>query len=305
MAQCHNVMFTVFATEGEDLLDLDASLWPLCRYAVWQREVCPETGREHFQGYLELAKKQSFALLHDLEGLETAHFEPRRGSQKQAQDYCSKEDTRVEGPWTYGEAKHQGERTDLAAVKQDIDEGASNKDLWQEHHPTMVRYHKAYAVYKRTTAPKRSWAMEIVVYVGPSGTNKSKTAYEAYPDAYWKPKGKWWDGYDGEETVIIDEMYGSSFAYGDLLQLLDRYPYSVETKGGTVEFNSHRIVMTTNQEPEDWYDSEKTHQMSWEESPLYRRLHEFGRIIRTGEVHRRVRPRLNEPELYGAPEREN
>lgn len=292
-------MFTVFATEGEELLDLDPTLWPQCSYAVWQREVCPDTGREHFQGYIELNNAMTYTALQLYDGLNTAHFEQRRGTPQQAEDYCSKEDTRVEGPWRHGERKRPGERTDVLALKESIDEGTNTAQLWQDHPVTMFRMHKAATTYKRTITPKRDWPMELIVYIGPSGTGKTRTAREAYPDAYWKPKGKWWDGYDGQETVVIDEMYGSSFSFGELLQLLDRYPHSVEIKGDTVEFTSRRIVMTSNQEPEDWYDAEKTHQMDWANNPLNRRLQEFGRIIRTGEVHRRVRPRLNFGDLFG------
>lgn len=132
--------------------------------------------------------------------------------------------------------------------------------------------------------------MEIICYIGPSGTGKSRAAREAYPQAYWGPKGKWWDGYCGQETVIVDEMYGHRFSFSELLQLLDRYPFQVETKGGVRQFTSRRIVFTSNQDPQDWYNAERTHQMRWAENPLYRRLREYGRIIYTGEVHRATPP---------------
>ena len=141
--------------------------------------------------------------------------------------------------------------------------------------------------------------MEIICYIGPSGTGKSRAAREAYPQAYWGPKGKWWDGYCGQETVIVDEMYGHRFSFSELLQLLDRYPFQVETKGGVRQFTSRRIVFTSNQHPEDWYNAERTHQMRWAENPLYRRLREYGRIIQTGEVHRATAPPPEAPEERG------
>jgi len=130
--------------------------------------------------------------------------------------------------------------------------------------------------------------MEIIIIVGPSGTGKSRKARADYPTAYWGPRGKWWDGYTGQETVVVDEMYGHRMPFTDLLQLLDRYPYQVETKGGVQQFTSKRIVFTTNQNPEDWYDAERTHQCDWANNPLNRRIREYGKIIITGQVHRQA-----------------
>lgn len=75
----------------------------------------------------------------------------------------------------------------------------------------------------------------------------------------------WWDGYSGQHTVIIDEFYGQ-LRWSFVLQLLDRYPLRVETKGGCVPFVSRRIIITSNREPSQWYKS------SIDPAPLLRRL---------------------------------
>jgi len=299
-----NYMFTLFPLDGgEPLLLLDPATWPpWVTYVIYQREICPETGREHFQGYVELETKKSMVQLHaECEGLETAHFEPRRGSAAQAKAYCSKEASRVEGPWEFGEPKTQGQRADLIALKATIDSGATMVQIADDHFSEFLKFHKSIVTYKRLRQPKRDWPMELILYIGPSGTGKTRAVRDAFPNAYWKPHGKWWDEYDGQETVVFDEMYGSSFPYTELLKLFDRYPHSVECKGATHEFVSRRIVMTSNQEPEDWYDALSTHRMPWLESPLHRRLHEFCRIIRTGAVHRRVPPVVDLTAQLGAP----
>ena len=43
---------------------------------------------------------------------------------------------------------------------------------------------------------------------------------------------KWWDGYEGEKEVLIDEFWKDFYKYHELLRLLDRYPCKVEKKGG-------------------------------------------------------------------------
>lgn len=289
--QVRNVMFTVFAEGEDDLLDLDPELWPHCSFAIWQRELCPETNREHFQGYMELVQPTRYVTMHSWSGLETAHFEARRGNQQQAIDYCSKEDSRIEGPYEFGIRNQQGRRSDLQAIQVLLNEGADMRTVAQNHFGDFVRYGRGFALYQRLLAPRRNWAMELIFIIGPSGTGKTRQAWDlAGPEAYDKNKTHWWDGYDGQHTVIWDEFYGHCCAFTELLQIIDRYPYSVNQKGATVNFTSRRIIFTSNQEPEDWYDADRTHSGPWETSPLNRRIREFGRIIRTGEVHRRQPP---------------
>ena len=70
------------------------------RYIVYQLELSA-TGTRHLQGYIEFKKAVVFH-----EALEffssDFHFERRRATRRQARDYCSKEESRVRGPWSVG-----------------------------------------------------------------------------------------------------------------------------------------------------------------------------------------------------------
>lgn len=52
----------------------------------------------HYQGYLECYKQTSFKQLNSLLFSNLANIGIRRGSQKEAIDYCSKEKGRIKGP---------------------------------------------------------------------------------------------------------------------------------------------------------------------------------------------------------------
>lgn len=278
------------------LLDWDRFQAAGATYLLYQEEV-GDNGTHHLQGMVEFASKVRMTTVQNLFDT-NPHLEICR-DKNASKAYCQKPGA-VGGPYEYGELSGgQGARTDLLACKAAVDAGATPADLWENHHATMVRYHKSYAIYRHVKTQPRDWPMEIVLYIGPTRTGKTRAVREAYPNAYWKPAGKWWPKYDGQETVVIDEMYGHRFPYTELLQLLDRYPYQVEDKGVHMEFVSRRIVMTSNQEPEDWYSAERTHQMDWGSNPLNARLREFGRIIRTGEVHRVINPVIAE---FGIPQ---
>lgn len=256
-------MFTQHLLD-EDTPLLDPTEWPDVQYCIYQLEIAPETGQLHYQGYMELTKPVRWNTLHTYDGIETAHFEARRGSQSQAVAYCSKQDTRVDGPWEYGQKKAQGTRQDLIDVKNSMDAGMSLEQVADVHFVEWVKFKNAFKEYKRLRMAKRDHPMEIEVIVGPSGTGKTRYCRDNFPNAYWKDQSRWWEDYAGEETVIVDEMYGHRFSFSFLLQLLDRYPLKVECKGSTYEFTSRRIVFTSNQEPEYWYSQEATHQVAWD-----------------------------------------
>lgn len=71
--------------------------------------------------------------------------------------------------------------------------------------------------------------------------------------AYIKdPRTKWWDGYMGQENVIIDEFRGT-IDITHLLRWLDKYPVRVEVKGGSVPLCARRFWITSNLDPRMWY----------------------------------------------------
>lgn len=221
-----------------------------CSYAIYQLER-GDSGTNHYQGYVEFKNVKRFSALKKINP--RCHWEPRQGSHQQAVDYCSKEDTRVEGPWTIGEAPvGRGKRTDLLAIKAKIDGGATIKQLWQEDFGACLHYEKAFRSYQLSVIKPRDHKTVVTVLWGPTGVGKSRRLKQAYPEAFWKNKSKWWDGYCQEEHVVLDDFYGW-IKFDEMLRLLDRYPLLVETKGGTTHFTSRFIHITSNKHPSSWY----------------------------------------------------
>lgn len=292
MSRGHRALcFTAFLeAEQTDQDVLIPSEWPDVVYCVWQLELCPETHRLHHQGYVEFSDQKRYDWVHKhCDGLETAHLEPRGGTQDAAIAYCMKKESHVDGPWEFGVRKSQGKRKELDIIRGKLRNGVSEREISDDHFGSWVRYRKSFIEYMRlhNLEVVRNWPMKLIFLIGPSGTGKSWKARHdpEFAGAYWKIPGKWWDGYNGQETVVVDEMYGHRFPFGDLLLLIDRYPFQVETKGAVVQFTSLKIVFTSNQEPEHWYSGEKTHQVSWDKNPLNRRIKQFGTVIYMNEVH--------------------
>jgi len=93
-----------------------------------------------------------------------------------------------------------------------------------------------------------------VVYWGPSGTGKSRRAWEeAGWDAYSQnPRSKFCDGYNGEKHVVIDEFRGG-IDVAHILRWTDRYPVRVDVKGSAMPWCAERIWFTSNLHPLMWY----------------------------------------------------
>ena len=64
---------------------------------------------------------------------------------------------------------------------------------------------------------------------------------------------KWWNGYEGQDVVVLDDIRADFAKYHELLTLLDKYPHKVEIKGGYMQFNSPRIYITSPHTPREMY----------------------------------------------------
>jgi len=246
----------VFTWNNPDMDAEPPNVWNDVKYAIWQYEV-GESGTPHFQGYVMFTKKFSIKQL--VESLPHGiHWAPRRGSHAQARDYASKADTRVHGPWTCGEEPKQGERTDLAAVAEYVKDHTM-AEVAEEFPVSFMRYSRGIQEYKNITTPDRSTHTQLIIYWGPPLTGKSTRVRELWPDAYWLKRARsgepWWDGYDGQATVIIDEFYGW-IGVDTMSRLIDFTPMQVEHKGKSVKFTSERIVILSNKSPEEWWQCE-------------------------------------------------
>lgn len=241
-------------------------------WAAGQVEKAPKTGRLHLQCYFAFSKKIRYSQVKKLVGDQSVHIEPRRGTHQEALEYVTKEETRAGGQFVLGNdgtvKKASGDK--YKAMFEDVRSGSDDLRLAEDHGGLWLRYYKALQYYRTLTVPARDFKTEVRVYYGKSGVGKSRRAtYEAGANAYRKPRGEWWDGYDGSSNVIIDDFYGW-LAFDELLRCLDRYSHRVPIKGGFVNFAPKLVIITSNVEPREWYSSEKISDMRFE--ALLRRL---------------------------------
>lgn len=229
-----------------------------CPFLCYGREVCPDTARPHLQGYIEFRNAKSLARVKELLGAPTAHLEVARGNRQSNHVYCTKSDPIA---FVHGDpGGGQGNRTDIAGYVAAITEGATISELLVSHPEQFVKYHGAYEKIRFASMVHRDPANppDVRWFYGESGAGKTQEAARiGGDDCYWKPPGRWWDGYEGQRTVILDEFRPDWWSFNYLLRLLDRYPLSVEIKGGTRVFNSPIIIITCNRKYDELYEGER------------------------------------------------
>nr|ACC78686.1 replication protein [Gossypium darwinii symptomless alphasatellite] len=97
---CFTILFT--SASPPDLVPLFENT--SVSYACWQEEESPTTRRRHLQGYLQLKTKKSLSAVKSLFGNLNPHLEKQRARRTdEARDYCMKEETRVSGPFEFGD----------------------------------------------------------------------------------------------------------------------------------------------------------------------------------------------------------
>lgn len=247
-----NWCFTLNNYTEEDFNLLKNSSKCKWTYAVIGCEI-GEQGTPHLQGYFEFSGCKRLTTLKKLN--DKIHWEKRLGSAKQASDYCKKEGKYFEE----GEMKKQGERTDLTLIKNQILEGKKVDEIALEDPNTYHNYGRTLTKIEDIALRKkyRTWMTTCEWLYGKTGVGKSHRAFENFnPDTHylWKLNDKGWqDGYSGQSIIIINDFRGE-IPYNELLNLIDKWPYTLPRRGREpVPLLAKHIIITSSLCPAEVY----------------------------------------------------
>lgn len=268
----------------------------LIQYIVFQKEVAPETGHLHVQGYVQLSKALSLKQVQILLRSK-CHLEKANGTGAQNRTYCTKTDSRLDGtePVERGALKEQGRRTDLEALAERVVAvGSVTAELAREFPAPFVRNYRGLQALARLTSPPAARGVPRVVYLyGSPGCGKSRLAHLMWPNAYKATDMKegWFDGYAGQPAVIFDDFEGQ-YPLQLMKQLIDYYPMQLPVKGGFVPVAARTFVFTSNVDPLACYCGSE----AWA-----RRLKDFGEIWTEDVVKRKLFSLLTTAEELSPP----
>jgi len=258
-------------------------------YFIAQSELCPTTQRVHIQAYAEASTRRTFDAWRKLRFLSDGSpwITAARGTGAQNKSYCNKPDTFAGWSLELGEFRNVGAggRSDLLAVKRKLEARTPDLDIWSDndHFGTMVRYHKAFDRYRSLLNTRHGNITQriVIVYWGPTGTGKSHSCMDRFPDFYPAPDSKgsglYFDSYNGQQAILFDEMHGDRMKHSFLLNLCGNAPMLLPIHGGFTPLmaTTTHILFTSDQHPGHWYSA------LYEKNPLLWPMFER----RIAEVH--------------------
>lgn len=251
-----NYCFTYYPDNADVLPVLEIEN---AEYVLMGFEECPKTKKMHYQSFIYWTKKITITTcINRLKKHfnKAVHVEVCKGSIEDNIKYCSKDGKTLE----YGtKPKGQGARTDLNTIKDKI----LNHELTADD--ICVNEPEFYHQYGRTLnklediALRRKFRTEMTEGIwlyGSTGVGKSHEAFKNYnPDTHYlfPNDNGWWDGYKGQETVIINDFRGN-IQYSELLELVDKWPKTVRRRNREpAPFISKKIIITSSLKPNEVY----------------------------------------------------
>lgn len=243
-------------------------------YICWQEEICPKTNRHHWQTFVRFKSKNSILALQKAIGIDQTlkytdesgvehfawkcHIKPHsKGTDATCIEYCQKSESSV--PNTFMEFGKKpdikpGKRTDIEQAILDINSGKEPNDLILMKYPQGVKALKA-KVNKVNTQGRRN--VKTFVYWGGAGTGKTSSVIKKYGqnNVYTLDKSKnevWFDGYDQEKVLLIDDFYGW-IPWGQLLRLTEGNQVKLQVKCHFTYANWDKVYITSNKPYEEWY----------------------------------------------------
>ena len=227
-------------------------------YIVIGKEKCPTTGTPHLHIYAELKKQTRIGTLHrEFPG---AHILFARGNQEQCQTYCKKDNDYVEK----GHPRHPGRpRIERNKIRELVTADVPLREAFLENDMTfndIKFYQKVQDILDEPVYEKR----EVIWICGESGSGKTTLARELMSGScYEKNDSKWWDGWDGHETIILNDWRPSRYwNASNTLKFLGGEPLRIEMKGYSRWLKCKRIIITCCDRPEEiWEKNHKEEQV--------------------------------------------
>ena len=251
-------VFTLNNYNGADEQHIQHMVKSLSRYIIYGREIAPETGTPHLQGYVYFHNQRQRKAVARL--LPRARVEPANGSAEANKTYCTKDGNFYEHgdiPMEKSLAQCKGGAGNAARFGKAIEHARSgNIEKVRDEDPQMYLLHgvRLESLYAPEVGPMDGELLHEW-WCGPSGSGKSRLLWELYPKHFPKALNKWWDGYRFQDVVAIEEWSPKNdCTASSLKRWADRYPFPGEIKGGCLQqLRPLKVIVLSNYTPQQCF----------------------------------------------------
>ena len=243
----------VFTIANYTQTDIDAVKGIPCQRIVAGFEISPQTHMKHIQGAIVMKKTyRRSGMCQALGG--RAHVQPMQGTWAD-QEYCIKDENILR----IGDYTKQGKRSDIQSFRDAIKRGCSDIELLENGHLTHIAKFPRLLTFARSAyareMSKSFRHIRVFVRWGDAGAGKTRYVHDTHGEDVYvfdDYRNGWWDGYNGQKVLLIDEFYGN-IAYATFLKLLDGYQIRLNIKGDFTYAQWTTIYITSNKHPREWY----------------------------------------------------
>jgi hypothetical protein len=154
--------------------------------------------------------------------------------------------------------RKQGTRTDMQEAVSLVKESGM-KALAQEKPGLYIRYNKGFSSLLSELQPERDFKPIVYWLYGPTGRGKTHIVQRLFGTSvkdvwYSSEDGKYWDGYNNQDVVVLDDFRKTFCPFESLLKILGQVPYNVNVKFGFRTLNSHWVFISAPFSPTKMYE---------------------------------------------------
>lgn len=223
-----------------------------------QLERAPTTGTLHVHALLYFRKAQRHTGVKEILKCPTANCQPPI-DETAAERYVSKEESRVEGPIKCG---NWSETKGLRMAASDVVKLAclkSARELLAEEPDVAERRWRLVDLARKFAPPRMRDHVDVRIIWGATAVGKSHYVHSTHKcgEVYSLPptvdRQIWFDGYDGELVMLMDEFDPDMWSLPFLNQVLDKWPVRLRTKGGFTSARWEAVFIIANSDPTSWF----------------------------------------------------
>lgn len=235
----------------EDVLDMLSDRYRLDKYVIAEEQHAD--GEPHLHAFLKLFKRKKFnASMFDL-GEYHGNYQPAK-SWKCVDAYCKKDGNYITNE-DIDSARHNKAKRNMELIKMDPKEAVEGGYIGFCALPSFL---KAKREWKNLEEVPLLIERKCFWIYGEPRLGKSYACRSAYPDLYEKPQNKWWDGYQGETAVLLDDFDKQGACLGHYLKIwADNYRFNAEVKGGMLRPCYTVLLVTSNYTPDQIFTEDK------------------------------------------------